>query len=215
MKELEEVIIEGEEFCVVPEEAFQFLPEEWREHFQSTAANGRAVLKSVDPELSRLSRLSNSFATLVTLKHIRDRLAAYQFSPDLESVLELEMMTTAFAVTYARLFNGGRASGFSRSDLPAKLRSAHDEILDLRNKRFAHNDDHPSIENAMHIDFDQPRFSVRFALQLGLYVGGAKPWHELVDYLDEAVLTRLEKLMARLKTRTGHNWVFATSPETA
>lgn len=213
MKEFDEIAIDGEEYYVIPEKAFDYLPEELREQFQTIAADGQEILKSVDPELTRLSRLSKSFATLVTLKHIRDRLAAYRFSPEMESILDLEMMTTSFAITYARLFHGGNASGFSRGDLPEELRAAHDEILALRNKRFAHNDDHPSIENAMHIDFDQDRFSVRFDLNLGFYVGGAKPWHDLVSYLDEAVVDRLEKLMARLTDRTGHVWVFATRPE--
>jgi hypothetical protein len=210
--ELGETLIDGDEYYVVPEQAFRYLPKEWRDQLQAIADDGRAVLKSADPELSQLMRLSNSFATLVTLKYIRQRLAEYRFAPDMDAFLELDMLTTAFVVTYARLFHGGNASGFSRKHLPPSLRPSHDEILELRNKRFAHNDTHHSVENAMQIDFKEKEFSVQFKLQMGFYIGGAKGWHELVDFLDGYVFGRLEKLFERLKKKTDCDWVFPTGP---
>jgi hypothetical protein len=48
--------------------------------------------------------------------------------------LELDMLTTAFVATYVRLHTGGSGSGFARDALPEALRSAHDEIIDMRNK---------------------------------------------------------------------------------
>ncbi|MDO8296882.1 MAG: hypothetical protein Q7T19_10660 [Caulobacter sp.] len=212
MQEFEEISTDGDDYYVIPEEAFQYLPREWRDQFQAIADDGRTVLKSVDPELSKLMRLSNSFATLVTLKHIRQRLADYKFSPEMEGFLELDMLTTAFVVTYARLAHGGNGSGFSRNELPAPLRAAHDEILDLRNKRFAHNDAHHSVENAMEIDFKDGRFAVQFNLRLGFYIGGANDWHELVDFLDSHTYSRLEKLFERLGKKTDREWAFPTGP---
>ena len=145
---------EENEYIVVPEEALEQLPAEWREALQARVADGRAVLKSVDKELSALSRLSASFVTLVSLKHVQGRLSAYKFVATMETILELDMLTTAFVVTYARLQEGGGGSGFSRDSLPEALRPIHDEILDLRNKRFAHQAGHHSVTDAMEVDFD-------------------------------------------------------------
>lgn len=91
------------EYYSLPEEALQFLPEEWRNHFQAIADNGRAIMESVDKELSQLVRMSNSFTSLVALKHSAKRLSEYKFAADMDAILELDMLTTAFVVTYFRL----------------------------------------------------------------------------------------------------------------
>jgi hypothetical protein len=200
------------EYYVLPEEALKYLPEEWRNEFQARADSGRAVIESVEKELSQLARISNSFTSLVALKHAQKRLSEYTFAADMDAVLELDMLTTAFVVAYARLHHGGNGSGFSRDVLPEKLRETHDQIIGMRNKRFAHNDDHHSVSNAMEIGFEGSRFLVKFNLTLGYYIGGATEWHELVKFLDAMTVARMEKVIARLKEKTGHDWVMPTGP---
>jgi hypothetical protein len=210
--EISETVIDGEEYVVIPEEAFQLLPPEWREHCHAIAEDGRRVLTSVNPELSQLARLSNSFATLVTLKHISQRLRAFRFAPEMDTLLDLDMLTTSFAVTYVRLSQGGTGSGFTHRDLPEALRAAHHEIIDLRNKRFAHNDAHHSVENALAINIQDGRFAVELRFQLGFYVGGASAWHELVDFLDAFYYGRLEAVFERLRRATGREWLMPQEP---
>jgi hypothetical protein len=200
------------EYYVLPEEALKYLPEEWRKEFQSRADSGRAVIESVENELSQLARISNSFTSLVALKHAQKRLSEYKFAADMEAILELDMLTTAFVTAYARLHHGGNGSGFSRDILPEKLRETHDQIIEMRNKRFAHNDDHHSVSNAMEIGFEGNRFLVKFNLTLGYYIGGATEWHELVKFLDEMTVERMEKVTARLKEKTGYDWVMPSGP---
>lgn len=89
------------EYYVLPEEALQYLPEEWRDHFQAMADDGRVILKSVDNELSQLVRVLHSFAAVVALKHVQKRLSAYKFELKMEAFLELEMLTTASRKNYA------------------------------------------------------------------------------------------------------------------
>jgi hypothetical protein len=60
----------------------------------------------------------------------------------------------------------------------------HDQIIEMRNKRFAHNDDHHSVSNAMEIGFEGNRFLVKFDLTLEYQIGGATEWQELVKFLD-------------------------------
>ncbi|MET4790958.1 hypothetical protein ABIF64_003136 [Bradyrhizobium japonicum] len=50
------------------------------------------------------------------------------FELQMEAFLELEMLTTAFVVTYVRLHQGGSRSGISRDSIPEKLRSSLNEL---------------------------------------------------------------------------------------
>ena len=200
------------EYYVLTEDALQYLPEEWRNHFQAMADDGRVILKSVDNELSQLVRLLNSFATLVTLKHVQKRLSAYKFEPEMGAFLELELLITAFVVTYVRLHHGGQQSGFSRDSLPEKLRSVHDEVIDLRNKRFAHHDEHDSVSSALEIFHEDNRFEVKFGISFGFYVGGRTEWPDLVKSVEVLYNERIEKLLERLKQKTGHDWALQEGP---
>lgn len=211
----EELEIEDdpEEYYSIPEEAIELLPEEWRVPLQAKVDGGRAVLKSVDKELSALSRVSNSMVSLVTLKYVRDRLASYKFAATMEAILELDMLTTAFVVTYVRLHEGGAGSGFSRDALPEKLRPFHDQIVDLRNKRFAHNAGHHSVLDAMEVQQHDDGFEIHLGMSLQIQVGGAREWQELVDFVDAMYAERSDKLLGRLKERTGHEWSIPRGPE--
>jgi hypothetical protein len=208
----DEIGDEPNEYFVVPEEAFEQLPPEWRDQLQAIAEDGRAVLRSVDKELSALSRLSTSLVTLVSLKHVQDRLSAFRFAATTEAILDLDMLTTAFVVTYARLHQGGGGSGFSRDVLPGPLRPIHDEIIELRNKRFAHQAGHHSVTDAMEVGLDDEGFKLKLGLEVGFHVGGRREWPELVNFIDAMMAERLEKLQARLTEKTGRPWAFPKGP---
>ena len=203
---------EESEYYTLPEEALQYLPEEWKNQLQSMADNGRIALETVEKELSQLSRISNSFTSLAALKHAQKRLSEYKFDTNMDAVMELDMLTTAFVVAYVRLHQGGNGSGFDRDILPEELRRVHDEIIDVRNKRFAHNDDHHSVSNSLGLQFDGNRFFVKFGLMLGYHIGGATEWSELVGFLDRFTVERMKKVFERLTQKTGYEWVMPTGP---
>lgn len=150
--EMDELEDDPDEYYVIPAEAIQYLPSEWREQLQAMADDGRAILKSVDSELSQLSRLTFASIDLVTLKYVKQRLADYRFEPTMEAILENEMLVTAFVITYTRLQQGGVASGFAKGALPRNLHKFHDEIIELRDKRFAHNAGHHTIREASKLE---------------------------------------------------------------
>lgn len=206
-------MIEAEEddsaYFLVPEDAIQHLPQEWRDAIYARAEDGRKVLEAAEPELRQISRLSLSYYHVTVLKHIRDRLAEYRFKADMIAFLELEMLTTAFVAAYARLFTGGSGSGFARDALPQSLRAAHDEIIEMRNKRYAHVADHHSVADEMEIYEENGRFVVKMGVRFGFYVGGSNDWTKLVDALDEMFASRGEKIVERLQARTGREWAFA------
>ncbi|OAP35834.1 hypothetical protein AU381_16765 [Sinorhizobium glycinis] len=91
----------------------------------------------------------------------------------MEVVLEHEMLTTPFAITYARLIDGGLGSGVSRDVLPPDLRKAHDDLITLRNKRFAHNAGEDSVTGHLEIRLQNGVFDLKLNFNMGFHVGGA------------------------------------------
>lgn len=203
----------GDEYYVIPEEAIKYLPEDWQNGLQTTIEGNRAVLRSVDKEITRLSKLSASSMNLVTLKYIRDRLKAYRFEATMDAILELEMLVTAFVVTYTRLSQGGAFSGFNRNELPEQFKPFHDGIIELRNQRFAHNDGHHTIQDAMEIGFKDERFDLHMSQQIRVQVGGAPQWAEIVDFLDGLYADRMNRVVTRLTEKTGKEWILPMGPD--
>ena len=207
--ELYQLEDDDNQFYMIPEAALNYLPERWREKIEAIAADGRTILKSVDQELSQLSRLSFASIDLMSLRYLVHRLSEQPFQPTLEAVLEHEMLTTAFVVTYSRLHKGGVGSGFDKGALPQDLRKFHDDIIELRNKRFAHNAGHHSIKDAMRIGFERGCFEVQPAYNIHFQVGGAPEWKLLVAFIDELLAKRIDKVMANLAAKTGRDWTLA------
>ena len=94
-------IVETDEYYIIPEDVLPLLPEDWQESFAERVADGKAILKSVDGELDGLAKLARSFPSLISMKHAAKRLSQFKFEVDLDRLLDLDMMTTAFVVSYA------------------------------------------------------------------------------------------------------------------
>lgn len=156
------------------------------------------------PELPR--------ATFSFEKYVKQRLGDYRFEPTMEAILENEMLVTAFVVTYARLQQGGVASGFAKGTLPESLRKFHDEIIELRNKRFAHNAGHHTVRDAMEIGFEDGCFEVKLGSQLRIQIGGAPEWQELVDFIDSLMAERMDEVVAKLSAKSGFEWTLPKGP---
>ncbi len=200
------------EYFVLPEEAIEFLPAEWQEPLRAMLDDGRAVLESVDSDITHLIRLVRAFPAMASLRYVHSRLTNTTFEATTEWYFDHEMLTAAFAVAYVRVVKGELGSGVSRKALPAELRQAHDAIIELRNKRYAHNAEHDSVEGMLEVQFGDGRFDVSAKMQMGFHVGGANEWGKLVVFLDELMSDRLGKILDRLKEKTGHEWAFANGP---
>lgn len=203
---------EPQEYVVFPEEAIKYLPEEWQKHLYALKEEGHGVLEAADDNLKVLNRLIHAFPTMGSLHYIQHRLASTKFEPTIEWVLENDMLTLAFVTTYARLIEGGIGSGVSRGALPANLRPVHDKILELRNKRYAHNDGHDSITGRLEIGFEGGNFDLGVKFEMAFHVGGALEWEPLVGFLNKLMFDRLQAQLARLKEKTGRDWSFPNGP---
>jgi hypothetical protein len=203
---------EPQEYVVFPEEAIKYLPAEWQKNVYGLKKEVHGVLATADDNLKNLNRLVHAFPTMASLRYIQHRLASTKFEATMEWVFENDMLTSAFVTTYARLIDGGIGSGVSRSALPAELRPVHDNLIDLRNKRYAHNVGHESITGSLEIAFDGGKFDISVNFNMGFHVGGAREWGPLVVFLDGLMIDRLHAQLKKLKEKTGREWTFPNGP---
>lgn len=215
MGNLPPVISEDDQYWYVPEELFEHLPEKDREAAEMRRAQANDVLQAADEDIKNFIRLANAFQTTVSLSYMYQRLRAVEFGKTADWFMENETLTTAFVVTYARLFaSGSGGGGISKGQMPAHLRGVHDDIIDIRNKRYAHNDGHKSIETGARIFVDEDeRYQIELQLNVGFYMGGRNEWADLVTFLHAHLYGRIQKILKRLKEKTGREWVFPTGPE--
>ncbi|MBP2537503.1 hypothetical protein [Agrobacterium tumefaciens] len=203
---------EPREYIVFPEEAIKYLPEEWQQQLYALKEEGQGVLETADDNLRILNRLVHAFPTMASLRYIQHRLSSTKFEATMDWALENDMLTLAFVTTYARLIDGGIGSGVSRSALPPELRPVHDKIIELRNKRYAHNAGHDSITGNLEIGFEGGKFDISVNFNMGFHVGGALEWKPLVEFLDELMFRRLYAQLDKLKEKTGRQWTFPSGP---
>lgn len=197
----------------ISEDAFQHLPDEMRIELEAFAEEGRAVFAKVGGHLDRASKISRSMVHVLMLRHIQERLWNRKYTPDMESILDLDMLTTAFVVTYVRLHLGGGSSGFDRNDLPEHLRERHDEILTMRNERFAHDDPETSlITDVTEIWYVEGVYELHSSLSLRYQFGGSPDWKDLIDAIEAILAARSEKLIRRMTAVSGAEWRMATGP---
>lgn len=213
MQTQEHSIWEDDQFVYVPEALFEYLPKEYREAVAARKQDGEEALRIVDEDIRGLISLLNTIPTSSSLSYIFRRLRNAKFEPTAEAVMEQEMLTTAFIVTYGRLFaKGDGATGVSRKNIPSHLKTVHDEIIELRNKRYAHNASHHTVGAGIRVDLNDDGFHVQLQGNFGFYVGGKDEWEELVTFIDALMHERLTKIFDRLKKKTGYEWSFPTGP---
>lgn len=211
MKESMSAIWEDNDYVYIPESLFELLPFEYREAIEEIKSIGSNVLCIADQDLQNLIRLSKAIPTTMSLSYIFYRLRSAKFDSTIEAFIEQEMLTTAFVVTYSRLFvTGNGVKGISRKVIPDHLKKVHDEIIDIRHRRYAHNGGHETIESGLEILHEESKFQVKMQLSLGFYVGGRNEWKELITFIDEYMHDMLYKTLARLTDKTGYEWIIST-----
>jgi hypothetical protein len=204
---------EDDEFVYVPEELFRHLPKEYRDAAQARKQQGEDVLRIGDNDIRGLIRLINAIPTTSSLSYIYHRLRTSVAEVTPAAMMEQEVLTTAFIVTYARLFaSSNGAIKLSRSDIPERLRTIHDDIMDLRHKRYAHNDAHKTMSSGIEVIFDDDGFNLRVQMSFGLYFGGRDEWKELISFIDAHMHERLFRILDRLTKKTGYKWSFPSGP---
>ncbi|SFP66431.1 hypothetical protein [Sphingomonas rubra] len=205
---------DSSEEIIISSDMLHVLPDDVRLHFEQMAEEAQAVLAQVQPELKRIATLTRALTHIVTLQYIMDKLLASRFDANMEYFYELDMLTTAFVVTYARLHLGKGGAGFDKMQLPEDLREMHDEVMTLRNKRFAHDDeDLGFIQSEMEVSYADDQFIVYPRLSVRFQIGGDPNWKKLVNAIQEIYYDRNAAMIGHLTRKTGEQWKFAEQPQ--
>lgn len=213
MEPVQHDLWEDDEFVYVPEKLFKYLPKEYRDLANARKQEGEDILRIVDKDIQGLIRLINAIPTASSLSYIYHRLRTSKLEITAEMMMEQEILTTAFIVTYARLFaSSDGTSGVAKNVVPEHLKPVHDEIIQLRNKRYAHNGSHHTLSSGINIGFDDDGFQIKMEMSYGLYLGGKDEWKELITFIDTHIHERLMKILSRLKKKTGYEWTVPSGP---
>jgi len=205
---------EDDKNLYLSQEALKLLPDEIREHLESQVSYGNEMLAKAYEDIVNLERLVKMMSTVSILNFIHQRLRKTSFEITLDSALEHEMLTTAFVITYSRLFVGSTgASCISEKKVPKHLKNIHSELMGIRHQRYAHNGQHDSISSSMEIEFREEEFDIRLKFEFGMYVGGRDEWVGLVQFVNEYVYDQINKNLDRLHEKTGHKWNFPQGPD--
>lgn len=178
MAKLPPPIFEGDDYYSIPEEVFNKLPADLRAPFEPIMKEGAEIISGCDNEIKSLISLIKAIPTTSSLSYIYHRLRNTKFEIATESMMEQEMLTTAFVISYARLF--AKSNGtcvLQRNDLPLNLRAVHDDLYKIRNERYAHNGGHESIDTSVGFVFSGTQFHIQAQMSLGLHIGGSVVAH--------------------------------------
>lgn len=131
----------------------------------------------------------------------------------MELILEIDMMQSALAVEYARVFSSGSRK-VSESNVPPILKDVHREIMDLRNKRYAHDDNHGSVENTMDLLIEGKQIIIKTGANMRMVLGAPPRWGELIEWLGGYLRQQSQKQRQHLTDKTGYEWVEPMAPPT-
>lgn len=129
---------------------------------------------------------------------------------NLDLMFKMDALQSAIVIAYGRIFADGLRT-VSRSKVPPDLRQTHDEIILLRNKRYAHHDSHPTINIATTVHDAGDRFIISQEMDFSVCIGAPQDWKPLFEWLRGHLHDRLRKQIARLEKKTGKKWDFPTS----
>ena len=170
------------------------------------------ILDANKREIDRLRLTTTNIMTIHHLKFYLDWLEenAIQGDPakiSLQEVMAVEAMTTAFVVSYGRMFASTKGvTKYVRKIVPAEHLDAHDEIISLRNERYAHHGNHESYgaELDLFVYEDQVETGIHW-LSVN-HVGIPPSWRGLINWLNVYVKASFNSQLAYLSTKTMMTW---------
>lgn len=86
--------------------------------------------------------------------------------------------------------------------------------MELRHKRYAHNDEHDSVDLSIDLAFDDTSVEVKLNIELGMTVGLPAEWTDLLDWIGDHLESKMQGHLDRLSRLTGLEWKRMAAPKT-
>jgi hypothetical protein len=164
-------------------------------------------------DIARLNRMTSNMITINEVEFAYHRLVNLGGPFTREFMLENEVLTTGLVVSYGRLF--ARSTGATQIEakkIPIELRNAHDELMDLRNRRYAHHGAHPSIVSTTSLTEDDEGVVLDQHLSIGMWIGAPRHWGPLIVWLRVHIVEKVQGELAYLSKKSGVQWRMTEGP---
>lgn len=180
----------------------------------------QAISAKFDKDIVRIDRMAANLKTFNEVEFIYDRLGSIipaegMPASDLtmEFLLYNEALTTALVVAYGRLF--ARTTNTTQLDarkIPDELRAAHEEIIRLRNERYAHHGGHESLSSSVSLEVDGEAILLTQRLEMGMVFGAAAHWAPLFAWMRAHLYERMQGELTYLTQKSGVTWRMSNGP---
>ena len=122
--------------------------------------------------------------------------------------MDAEAFTTTIVMSYGRLFSESKgAPVFKKKLIPEHLHSTHEEIIALRNERYAHHGNHETTAAAIELFVSETDVEMKLHWWTSIYDGTAPHWGALFDWLNQFLKTSFSKQMKYLSETSGKEWL--------
>ncbi len=164
-------------------------------------------------EMDQLRKYTKAAMAIITARKALSFMKELEPSVEADEIhWEYEAHTTAFCMAYGRLFNSGQSSNFNGTIVPSEFGPVHEELLKLRNQRYAHNLDNPQTLGALDIQVSMDGSQVNVAPLIHLeYVTNTEFFEtapKILEWLEAELRRRLDKTTSRLNDLSQREWSF-------
>lgn len=127
---------------------------------------------------------------------------------DLDKVIERQSLFSSFVLSYAKCFTsvGKNQIKLDANDVlrDAKhMRSLHDEILIIRHKLVAHNDTSRYARTDISVLETADGYQIKHTISLALPEGSYEDWLNLIEYVEQYSIGKLNKALDSLERQLG------------
>ena len=169
----------------------------------------------VEANKSHVNRLRATITNLMTMKHalyFYQRLEGMkhedQSTVSKDNIMEAEAFATTIVMSYGRLFaESNGVPVFKKKLIPKHLIDTHEEIISLRNERYAHHGNHDTTAAEVELFVAEDDVTIKLHWRASMYNGAPPHWRELFEWVDEFLKISFEKQMAHLTKTSGKIWL--------
>ena len=177
-------------------------------HMSDNQKNFEIFVEQYSKEIVILDRMLLNVHSVSNIRYLYNYLMNLELDEfSHEFIMRNEALTTGLIIGYGRLFTqGDNATRLSRRSIPENLRSVHDQIIDLRNQRYAHHGNHETVKTTIEIISDGSSITVTPQITFGFWVGASKSWKPLFEWLDGYMYETIFKQLNNLSQLSGVPW---------
>lgn len=179
-----------------------------------------------DPELQQVSelpemqRLYNWTALMMGVNQARvilKKMKTTKMQPTMDSLYEIDGLIGTFVMSYGRAFT---SAGRNRLVLKpnqvfgenSDILPVHEEIMHMRDRKYAHNDDNDHTDFAIVLDRDGDDIVIVPQVVLGIPGDAFDLYEEALATLEKYIFAKVFGLLEKASEKTGKTVRFPTGP---